>query len=168
MRTRSIVTGLAFMALAVLAALLPSQRESSALCGCTFDQFEGNNSPETARPVTIPYDQDSHVLCESEPFDYFSFHLSQGEEVQIDVIFSQEFGDIGLNLEHPDGLGGVVSETQPGGKKIAYTATTSGTHQLGVLLQGVCMALLCNDKDGGMAYDLRITKDPACKGCGIT
>ena len=124
---------------------------------CAEDVYEPNDSLEVAVPVdTDPYD--NLRMC-AEDDDYFSIVLSPGDEITVDLTFSDVEGDIDLGLYNPEGTLVASSDSVDDNEQVIYTAETAGTYGIWVHLFADSGSLEGND------YDLDVDLVPAPSTC---
>lgn len=99
---------------------------------CTADALEENDSASAARPMT-PGNQSSLTVCSGDD-DYYRYDLTAGDDVTVNVSFSDAEGDIDVQLLNPSGTTVASSATSTDNESFSYTAATTGPHTLRVFL----------------------------------
>ncbi len=101
---------------------------------CLADSYEVNNTAETAATVATNSPISSLNVCTGDA-DYYSFEVTTGQEVSVDLTFLDDQGDVDATLYDPDGTsvgwGGSVSDNELLGP---HTATMTGSYSVWVRL----------------------------------
>jgi len=108
----------------------------SAPAECATDQFESNDSPDTAKKLA-PGDYDLSI-CDTtehpEDIDFFLISVGQGETLTVDVTFEHAHGDIDCDLSLDGNLDTVVAASSgtSDSEHIAYKSATTRDYVLAV------------------------------------
>ncbi len=102
---------------------------------CQDDLMEENDTKETALDVNIPYSNSMLVAKygdEGSDYDWFSFDLNQGDIVEIEALFYDEFGDLDIHL-YSSGMTTLAASTSlTDNELIRYQINSTGTYFLRV------------------------------------
>ena len=99
---------------------------------CTADALEDNDSAAAARPST-PGNLSNLTVCSGDE-DYYAYTFAAGDDVTVNVSFSDAEGDVDVELLGPSGASVAGSASSTDNESFAYTVATAGTHTLRVLL----------------------------------
>ncbi|MCP4872219.1 MAG: hypothetical protein GY898_26245, partial [Proteobacteria bacterium] len=124
---------------------------------CTSDSYEPNDAPFTAAgPLAAGAYPGLHACLADE--DWFEIDLTAGEELTVDLSFAHIEGDIDMEVfdsaANSVGLGNSSTDNE----SVTYTAATTGTYLLQVLLFSDSGSVVGNPYD----LDVAITPPPAC------
>ena len=124
---------------------------------CAYDDLEPNDStssPAFAPPAWYP----GLSACPTDD-DYFQVFLDSGDEITVDLTFSDAEGDIDLAILDAAGTWVAGSSSSNDNESATYTATSAGLHQV--------RAFLYLDAGGqpGNPYDMDLFVDPAAPPC---
>ncbi len=101
---------------------------------CSADALEENDSASAARPLS-PGTQSNLNVCSGDD-DFYSFNFAQGDDVTVNVAFSDAEGDIDLQLLNAGGTEVAISDTNTDDESISYTVATAGPYLVRVYLYG--------------------------------
>ncbi len=99
------------------------------------DMFEPNNTIFTAAQIQPPSDDPSLVTCYTNS-DFYYLPLPAGAELHINLTFSQNNGDIDVDLLSLDGTLLATSNGHSDNEAIIYTTATSATYYFHVYRYG--------------------------------
>lgn len=103
---------------------------------CPEDSFEDNDSPETGRQVTLPFLAAGLRVCGCDE-DFFSFPLTDGETLRVEVSFYDPEGEFGIGLLDPQGMAVAGTGFLTDNETITYTCcgpAGAGTYTVDVYL----------------------------------
>ena len=110
---------------------------------CADDSHEENDTPETASALNAG----SHAslrICPSED-DFYAIDLDAGDEITVDVVFSNDGGDIDARLYGPDSTQLASGATTDDNEQLIAVADTAGTYIIQVMLYSESDSVLGND-----------------------
>lgn len=94
------------------------------------DALENNDSISDPTAIDAPFTADA-IVCRGDN-DYFGIPLRIGQEIEINIYFIDELGDVDLGLYDPEGDVLTVSQSVSDNERIVFTATETGTHYIRV------------------------------------
>ncbi len=105
-----------------------------ASCTVPDDAREQNDTPATANALTLPLVMEALQACPADA-DFYSFSLTVGQTVEVDLAFSNAAGDLDMYLWKPGQQAGedepaAGSEGTVDNEHFDYTADTAGVHVL--------------------------------------
>jgi hypothetical protein len=110
---------------------------------CADDIYEENDVPEQASPLTAGTHSDLR-MCPSEK-DYYSITLSAGDDISVEIAFSNDGGDIDARLFGPTGTQLDSGASTDDNEQLATTADTTGTYAIEIELYSETDDILGND-----------------------
>jgi hypothetical protein len=99
---------------------------------CTADGLEENDSAGAARSLT-PGNQSNLSVCTGDD-DFYAYTLAAGDDVTVNVSFSDAEGDIDVDLLNPAGTSVAAGSSSTDNESFAYTAAAAGRYVLRVYL----------------------------------
>lgn len=101
---------------------------------CTDDALEQNDSAAGALALS-PGSQSNLNACAGDD-DYYAYNFAQGDDVTVNVTFSDAEGDIDVQLLNAGGTEVALSDSNTDNESIAYTVPSAGPYTLRVYLYG--------------------------------
>ena len=95
---------------------------------CFTDMFEPNETFAAAKPITVGFYTPLYV-CAGEN-DYYSIELQQGQQLQVDLLFTDSAGDLELRLYNSDEIQVASGGTSSDNESATVRAPTAGTYYI--------------------------------------
>lgn len=132
LKTAVSVVGLVLLFM-LCTACLATVRSAVAGTSCSDDEFEDNDTQQTATAVLLPFSEGGLRICPND-FDFFEFALLAGDTVQVDALFAHAEGDI--DLVAFDAAGSFLDDSisVSDNEKMTFVAPGSGTYRVQVVL----------------------------------
>lgn len=99
---------------------------------CNDDQFEDNDTPQTAIPIVPPLDEAAAICGDDD--DYYQVALNANDTIEISLLFDGALGNIDLYVYDPAGVQYASSLSKSSDESLTLHVSEAGVYTIGATL----------------------------------